>query len=352
MTPAERRAAPLLLEKRILVVDDEASIRSSIGRYLQASGYEVVAAESVPAALDRLRESRFATLLCDIRFPGTSGMDLIPDALRLDPDLAILMLSGINDAAAASEAMALGAIDYLIKPVELDRLKDAIGRGLRRRRDRVERRDLTDPLRDQLMARTEELARENLALTRMAVTALEAVVSTIEEKTPGRAGNSERVARIAAQIATVLRCDAGEVSGVRLAARLHDIGNVAIPDAILLKPAALTHQEYDLVREHVTRGLQMLAPLYHLAPTLALVREHHERWDGSGYPAGLRGEAGSLGGRILAVADAYVAVTAGRPYFPARPPRDAVAYLAPHAGRQFDPRVFGALQQIVNDRGS
>ena len=345
MTSATRVEAPDAAAKRILVVDDEASIRDAIGRFLKARGFEVAVADTVSAALDRLRGPRFGTLLCDVRMPGASGMDLVPEAHKLDPDLAILMLTGLNDAGAATEALSHGAVDYLLKPIELDRLEDAIGHALRRRHDRIAERDVSPP--PAAAVRAAELEREIASLNAATVGVLETIVTLVEAKDPYRAGHSPRVAELAGTIASTLGLDAATVAHVRLAARLHDIGKVALAEPILLKPAPLTAAEYEDVLQHVRIGVQILAPLKPLAAILPIVRDHHERWDGTGYPGRLKGDTIAIGARILAAADAFVAVTAGRPYFTALPPADALAYLAHHAGTQFDPQVFRSLQHVV-----
>jgi putative nucleotidyltransferase with HDIG domain len=179
------------------------------------------------------------------------------------------------------------------------------------------------------------------------VSVLETVVTLFEAKDPYRAGHSQRVADLAFTISRELGLDKEAAAHVQTAGRLHDIGKVALPDPILLKPAPLTPDEYEQVRHHVRIGVQMLAPLSELAAVLPSVRDHHERWDGSGYPSQRRGSAISIGGRILAVADAFVAVTAGRPYFTALPPADALTYLAHYTNTHFDAEAFRVLQQVV-----
>ena len=347
--PASRRSD--VYEPRILVVDDEASIRDSIARYLTARGFEVSSAASYNAALDLLKTSRFGTLLCDVRLPGASGIELVPEALRHDRDLAILMLTGLNDANAATEALSAGAVDYLLKPIELDRLENAIARALQRRRDRLDRRRADEPMREQLAVRAAELERERRMLHEQILGLLETVITLSEARSPHHAGHSQRVSELSGAIAVAMGLDAATVSRVQTAARLHDIGIVALAETILLKPDPLTTEEHGAVRQHVRIGLQMLAPMPQFADVLPYVRDHHERWDGLGYPSGLKGEDISIGGRILAVADAYVAVTAGRAYFNALGAADAVSYLALQSKTRFDPAVFRALEQVVNGRG-
>lgn len=179
------------------------------------------------------------------------------------------------------------------------------------------------------------------------VSVLETVVTLFEAKDPYRAGHSQRVADLAFTVSLEFGLDQEAAAHVQTAGRLHDIGKVALPDPILLKAAPLTPDEYEQVRHHVRIGVQMLSPIAELAPVLPSVRDHHERWDGSGYPSQRRGDAISIGGRILAVVDAFVAVTAGRPYFTALPPADALTYLAHNTNTHFDAEAFRVLQQVV-----
>lgn len=338
------------LERSVLIVDDEASIRDSVGRYLTARGFQVQSADTVAAALERLRETRFAALVCDVRMPAASGMELVPAAHRHDPDLAILMLTGVNDATAATEALALGAMDYLLKPIELGELEHALIGALRRRNERRERRDLEQAVRDEAVRRAVHLERERVTLNAATIVALETIVAFSEAKDPYRAGHSQRVAEVAAMIAAEMQLDAETTANVHLAGRLHDIGMLAIPEAALLKPGPLTAAEYHVVHTHVEVGVNMLAPVPACEPVIRFVQDHQERWDGGGYPAGLQGESISLGGRILAVADAFVAVTAGRPYFAALPGAEAVAFLATLTGTQLDAQVFRSLERIAGQQ--
>jgi response regulator RpfG family c-di-GMP phosphodiesterase len=337
------RSADAVGRDRVLVVDDEATIRDALQRFLVAQGYDVVSAGSASEALAHLRGGRFAAMLCDVRMPGTNGVDLVPDARRLDGDVAILMLTAVNDAATATEALTLGAVDYLLKPIELTDLAAALDRALARRAETIERRSVESLVREEVALRTRELEREKLGLRAAMIAVLDEVVHAAEAKDPHRAGHSRRVAALAREIALALGLDAATVDQVRVAGLLHDVGALALSDTLWVKHGALTAAEYADVKSHIERGLALLAPVRHLGPVLDFIRDHHEAWDGTGYPRGLRGEAISIGGRVLAAADAYVALTAGRAYKPARAPDDAYRYLAQSRGTTLDPQVYDAL---------
>ena len=333
--------------RRVIVVDDETSIREAIGRFLRARGFEVVIADSGQAALEHLRSARFAAMLCDVRMPAMTGLELLPHALKLEPDLAVLMLTGLNDAATATEALAQGAMDYLLKPIELDRLELAIAQALQRRSDRIDARDVAQLVHEEVALRTAELEREKLALRGLTVAVLENVVTLFEAKHQHRVGHSQRVASLARGVARAMRLDAETIGNVHLAARLHDVGKIALPDSLLLSTRELSPAEQAEMQKHVDLGVQILTPIKHLAPAIPFVRDHHERWDGTGYPARLRGAQISVGGRILAAADALVARTSGRPYSPAVDVEAALRQLEPDAGTHFEPDVFRALERVA-----
>ncbi|HKS06279.1 MAG TPA: HD domain-containing phosphohydrolase [Gemmatimonadaceae bacterium] len=334
------------VDRRVIVVDDEQSIREAIGRFLRARGFDVVIVDSGAAALEQLRASKFAAMLCDVRMPGMTGLEMLPGALKLEPDLAVLMLTGLNDASTATEALAQGAMDYLLKPIELDRLELAIAQALQRRSDRIDARDVAQLVREEVDLRTAELEREKLALRGLTVSVLESVVTHFEARDARRAGHSQRVAALARDVARAMRLDDENTGHIHLAARLHDVGMIALPDALLRPGGELSASERTELEKHVAIGVQILTPIRHAAAAIPFVRDHHERWDGKGYPAQLRGDQISLGGRIIAAADAFVGATSA-PYSTAADTGAVLKRLEADSGAHFDPEVFRALAQVV-----
>ena len=300
--------------RRVLVVDDEESIRNAIGKFLKARGYDVAVAESGAAALDILQNERFDALLCDVRMPGMSGTEVVPRAIELRPDIAVLMLTAVNDAPTATEALAHGAMDYLMKPVELDDLAKAVERALRKRDMEIQQRNVERMIREEVALRTEELRREQALLAEISISIVRALVNAQEAKDPFLRGHSQRVAAMSAAIASAMGLPDDTVEDLRLSGQLHDIGKIGIPEALLHKAGPLTEDEYTRVKEHVRIGMDILSPLTPLARVLPAIQDHHERWDGSGYPRQLAGEQISLGGRILAAVDAFDALTSRRAY--------------------------------------
>jgi response regulator RpfG family c-di-GMP phosphodiesterase len=258
------------------------------------------------------------------------------------------MLTGVNDAATATEALTLGAMDYLVKPIELASLQRAVERALHRRGLEMERRRVEEHIREEVAARTAELEQEKNALRELTLGVADALINAMEAKDLFLRGQSRRVADQAASVAEELRLDVDVVENVRLAGRLHDVGKIGIREEVLNKPGPLTAEEFTHVKEHVRIGMEILAPLKHIPLALEFIGDHHEHFDGSGYPRGVGGEAISIGGRILAACDAFDALTSRRAFREARSLRETVEYLeANHVGRLLDPAVFAALKRVV-----
>lgn len=329
----------------LLVVDDEEQIRNALKRFLDGQQFSVHTAASGQEALSVLQQQDIALMLADIRMPGMSGIDLVPQALELTPDLAVVMLSAVNDATTAALCMQRGAMDYLTKPIELDDLGRAIQRALRRRAALIESRHLEVQLK-------EEWARERTEAHRVTVATLEALVNAMEARDPYLRGHSARVADLAATIAAHMSLSDDEVEQIRLAGRLHDIGKIGTRETVMNKQGRLTPEEYEHVKQHVIIGSQILSPLVHLGPVLGSVRSHHERWDGTGYPDGLRGEEIPIGARIIGAAEIYDALCTSRPYQEKLPSPEAIRRMGDMAGTVLDPKVFAALAEVVIRRRS
>lgn len=334
----------------VLVVDDEEPIRNALRKFLKQQQFEVYTAGSGEEALQQLRLHKVALMLSDIRMPGTSGVDLVPQALEIEADLAILMLTAVNDATSAALCMQRGAMDYLTKPIELADLGRAVQRALKRREMLLENRHLNQWLKEEVTTRTAELHRQQHRMERISTATLEALVNALEAKDPYLRGHSARVADLSANIATELGMNEEEVDRVRMAGRLHDLGKIGTRDAVVNKEGPLTPEEFEHVKQHVIIGAQILAPLVHLGDIVSMVKSHHERWDGTGYPDGLRGEEIPQGGRIIAAAEVYDALTTSRPYQEKMTPEQAVERMADLSATVLDSTVYDALVRIVSRR--
>jgi putative two-component system response regulator len=335
---------------RILIVDDEETIRLALRKFLRSRGYEVEIAGSGDQALQLLDKDSFALMLCDVRMPGMTGVQIVPLARERDQDLAIIMLTAVNDAATATEVLASGATDYLMKPVELADLQQAVDRALQKRLELIEMRRLDMLIREEVALRTAELEQEKEALRLMSVSIAETLINAMEAKDVYLRGHSQRVAELAGQIAEEMDLDERVREDLKVAGRLHDVGKIGIREAILNKPDRLTSEEFEHVKQHVQIGLDILAPLFHLKTPLNYVEHHHERWDGAGYPRGLSAEAIPLGARILCAADTFDALTSKRAYRAPMTPMAALEHLKVDIGKQFDPRVYDALRSVITRR--
>jgi cyclic di-GMP phosphodiesterase len=334
----------------VLVVDDEEPIRNALRKFLKQQQFEVFSAGSAEEALQQLRLHKVTLMLSDIRMPGTSGVDLVPQALEIEPDLAILMLTAVNDATSAALCMQRGAMDYLTKPIELVDLGRAVQRAIKRREMLLENRHLNQWLKEEVTTRTAELHRQQHRMERISTATLEALVNALEAKDPYLRGHSARVADLSSNIATELGMNEEDVDRVRMAGRLHDLGKIGTRDAVVNKEGPLTPEEFEHVKQHVIIGAQILAPLAHLGDVVSMVKSHHERWDGTGYPDGLRGEEIPKGGRIIAAAEVYDALTTSRPYQEKMTPEQAVERMADLSGTVLDSMVYDALVRIVSRR--
>jgi response regulator RpfG family c-di-GMP phosphodiesterase len=340
--PTESPDAP-----NVLLVDDDEQVRTSVSRFLSKSGYQVTSAGSGEEAVQILSEDLFEVALVDLQMPGMSGMDLVEAALDRAPNLAIVILTGVNDAKTAAVCIQRGAVDYLVKPVAPEVLTRSIDRARKRRSEAIKTRErvVTHQLEAQQLAAELELEKEKQQL--MSLATLDALIHAQEAKDPYQIGHSARVADLAASIAVEMGMSDDEIEVVRVAARLHDLGNIGIREAVLTKKGSLTDDEYRHVKEHVYIGHQILSPMTALGPIASFVRSHHEHWDGSGYPDGLQGEGIPLGGRILCAAEIFDAVSTARPYQKQLKDAAALSRLGELVGRVLDPKVFDALSAAI-----
>ncbi|HXE56855.1 MAG TPA: HD domain-containing phosphohydrolase [Gemmatimonadales bacterium] len=321
-----------------LLVDDDPNDRFLVGRMLRKQGIEVVEAASGERAFDLLRHrGGIPLVISDMRMPGMSGLEFLERALREYPDTAVIMLTGLADTATAVRCLHAGAADYLLKPVMPDELRARVSRALEKRllvlQNRFYQRHLERRVAEQAR-RIEELFLE----------AVQMLARALEAKDAYTRGHSVRVSRYAAEIATELGVRSNAVEEIRIGGELHDIGKIGVREAVLDKPGRLTLEEYHQITEHPMLGERMLMPLARRSPAvLRIVRSHHERMDGRGFPDGLVGARIPFEARIVAVADAFDAMTSRRPYRPARPAAEALEELRRGAGSQFDPDVVAAF---------
>lgn len=334
----------------LLVVDDEEAIRVALRKFLLQQGYEVTVAATGEEALAILRRHRITCMLLDVNLPGVNGIELVPQIMELEPNIALLMLTAVNDATSAALCMQRGAMDYLTKPIDLSHLGRAITRALHRRHTMLESQQINRWLKEEVAMRTAEVRLERANLERISVATLEALVNALEAKDPYLRGHSARVADLSASVSAEMGLSDEQIELVRTAGRLHDIGKIGIREEILNKQGPLSDEEYEHVKDHVVVGSQILAPLVHLKEVISFVRNHHERWDGQGYPDRLKADEIPYGARIIGAVEIYDALTTSRPYQEKMPPDTAVERMRDLVGTVLDPAVHRALETVVGQR--
>jgi putative nucleotidyltransferase with HDIG domain len=330
----------------VLIVDDEAGVRDLMSRWL-ATGYDVRTAANAEEALSRVHGDPPAVAVCDIRMPGRDGLWLAQRIRDTAPETAVIMASGVQDVAFAVTSLQQGAIDYLTKPFGRDRLRDSVMRGVEWHRSARQSRRWRESLETELNARRDRIVDAIASLSIDDEDALDRMLSSLTLGDPNAYEHAYRVAALAVSIARRMDVAEADLPALEQAALLHDLGKLAIPDAVLRKPAPLTAEEQLLVRLHPAIGADLLTGIPYLAKAVEIVRHAHERTDGLGFPNGVRGVEIPLGARIISVADAYDTMTRPRVFRDAIGPREACLEIARCAGSQFDPQVVSAFQRIM-----
>ncbi len=323
----------------ILIVDDEEVIRRLLYQKLSGEGYRCQEAGSADQALNELKSNPTELVILDIKMPGKLGTELLPEIKANYPDTAVIMATAITDTSTAIQCMKEGAYDYITKPFKLDEVVLSVDRALEKRRLELENRDYQQHLEQKV----EEQAKKIRAAFLNTITAL---AIALEAKHKYTSGHSQRVAEISAAVAKELGMPRDSIEKIKLAGLIHDIGKIGVRGSVLNKPAKLTNEEFQHIKSHPEIGERILSPVVEGEEILEIVRHHHERYDGSGYPDGVKGEHISLGAGILAVADAYDAMTSKRPYRKAMSAETACAEVERGKGTQFDPEVAEAFLKI------
>jgi len=314
---------------KILVIDDEPVIRHLMVEILELDGHEVVAADTSESAVTLLEDrDDFELVVSDVVMPGLSGLELLEAVRARRASLPVLLVTGAGTYDTLSQALTRGAAGLVTKPFAHHELQAAVGQALER------------------ATRSREELRERL----LAPTLASALANAIEARDSYLHGHCERLASLAVRIAEILDLAVDQIEAVRLGAVLHDIGKIGIPDRVLLKPGPLDDEERAIIEQHTVIGDRLLEPLDLLAGARPIVRHHHERWDGGGYPDGLAGEGIPLSARIVAVADSVEAMTSRQLYRKPRTADETVAELRAGAGAQWDTQIVEIVLGLI-ERG-
>jgi putative nucleotidyltransferase with HDIG domain len=325
---------------RILVVDDEEPIRDIVSAMLTSAGYACKQASSGIEALAVLSFGQeFELMLSDLMMADLDGIGLLERTKEKYPDMPVVMVTAVHDISVALAAIRNGAYDYLLKPFEREQLLATVSRALENRRLKMENRNYQLNLESLVEARTNQLQAAVANLERSYDITLAALGDALDLKDAETEGHSKRVTAFTIAIARAMGVPREQILVIARGAFLHDFGKVAIPDAILRKPGKLDKREMDIMKEHCYHGYQMVKKIPFLVDAAEIVYSHQERFDGTGYPRGLKGEDIPLGSRIFAVADTLDAMTSDRVYRPAQPLKAAREEIAKWSGLQFDPEV-------------
>jgi response regulator RpfG family c-di-GMP phosphodiesterase len=332
---------------RVLIVDDEPAVRKMLGVMLSQAGIANECAANAQAALDVLPSRSFSAVISDLRMPGLSGLELLTEVQRKYPELVFLVATGVDDVRVGVQAMRQGADDYLVKPFQLDMVLASLERAFRKKALQQELENYRRHLEEMIAERTQQLQTAIAQLEHSYSATLEALGSAIDLRDGPTAGHSRRVFWYSIKIAQAIGGLEKELRNLGMGAWLHDIGKLATPDGILLKPGPLTQQEREVMERHVRTGYDLVKGIPFLADAAEIILAHHERWDGSGYPRGLKAEEIPLGARIFAVADSFDAMTSDRPYRSAIPFEAARDEIQREAGKLFDRTVVNVFHTIA-----
>ncbi|HQM46085.1 MAG: response regulator [Syntrophaceae bacterium] len=317
--------------RSILVVDDSSTIRGLVSAALEKAGFQVVKAENGKIAFDLLRAKHPDLIISDINMPEMDGIELCKKT-HADPDLAVIpfvVMSANSDRAVMRRMLSWGASGYLVKPFNLDQIVITVERLLS----------------DQFLILLKEKERLDTE-QKIMLAGITSLIAALEARDSYTRGHSEAVAMISVQIAQQMNINTEAIDALRIAGKLHDIGKIGVPDSILLKPDRLNKNEYTILQKHPVIGSSILGTIPSIQQLIPVILQHHERFDGKGYPSGLKGEEIMLWARIAAVADTYHALTSDRPYRKGISPDEAMCIIDDVRGTQLCPVCVDAFLNL------
>ena len=332
-------------KSRILIVDDEPEITAILSD-LFGEEHSCMTAGSAEEALERVSAGEFELVISDITMPGMSGLDMIPKVKAISPNTVVVMISGMQTVESAIGALRLGAFDYVMKPFDLRQVEAVVKRALEHQELIIAKERYEGHLEELVEQRTGELDDALNSLENAYRSTLKALTAALETRDQETHGHSERVVTYSMRLGREYGIDTHRIKALEFGSLLHDIGKIGVPDSILRKPAKLTDEEWVRMREHPLHGQQILRGIQFLEGAARVVAQHHEKWDGSGYPLGLRGEEIDVCARIFSVADAFDAMTSDRVYRKGKSYEAAAQELDDWSGRQFDPKVVEAFHRV------
>jgi response regulator RpfG family c-di-GMP phosphodiesterase len=331
---------------RVLAVDDEQAASRLIAIMLRPPAFYCTTASNGAEALEALQAERFDAVISDLQMPGISGLELLAHVRRSYPHVAFLVTTGVDDVDVGVHAMRSGADDYLVKPLHENALLASLESALHKRHLEQQVEGYRQHLEEMVADRTVQLREALGQIERSYEDTLQALGAAIDLRDNETAGHSQRVCRYSLELARTLGWSENQLGSLSRGACLHDIGKLGIPDGILLKPGPLTPDERTVMQRHAQIGFDLVADITFLSDAAEIVLTHHERYDGSGYPRGLKADEILPAARIFAVADSFDAITSDRPYRLASSFASGRDIISQCSGTQFDPKVVTAFLSI------
>ena len=333
------------MEDRILIVDDEELICRLLAQRLTGEGYSCVTANNGREALTHFYKDGYSLIISDIKMPEMDGIELLKKVKGLNPNMLVIMVTAYPELDMAVEAMRLGAYDFIIKPADLDLIVLSVKKALEKKRLEEELEAYHKNLERLVEERTAKLQNAYRVMKKAHLDSVKVLAEAIDAKDPYTRGHSDRVRRMSLRIANRLGFSEEKLESLEYGALLHDIGKIGIRDEILQKPGILNQGEYQSIQEHPLIGVKIVEGIDFFKDKIPMIRHHHERFDGKGYPDGLAGEAIPLEARVITVPDAFDAMNSVRPHSPSKPLQDVLTELERGKRTQFDPKILDIFLQ-------
>jgi putative two-component system response regulator len=330
----------------ILIVDDEVIVREILTRKLAGLGYVCECCEDGQTALNFLASGKFDLVLADILMPGMGGVAFVKEAMRICSDIAVILVASVANLDAAIASLKDGAYDYITKPLSPEEISLSVSRALEKRRLLLENQNYQRTLEEQVASRTRQLKEALGVIEQTYHSTLVALSRALDSRDVGSDGHSLRVTVCAKRLAAQMGLSESEMLSIEQGILLHDIGKIGIPDALLRKPGKLTETEWVLMRKHPEIGYRILSSIKFLKEAAQLVWHHHERYDGKGYPQGLKGDEINPGARVFAVADSLDDLTSNRPFQAAVSFEAAIQEIKRMSGMKLDPKIVNEFLKI------
>lgn len=335
------------MEEKILIIDDEEVICNLIAKRLMIEGYSCEMANNGKQGLNLFYRQNFSLIISDIKMPEMNGIELLKRVKSIHPKMRFIILTAYPDIDMAVEAIRLGASDFILKPVDLELIVFSVNRVLENKRLEEEIENYQMKLERLIEERTAKLKNAYQNLKKSYKDSVRVLIEAIDAKDPYTRGHSDRVKRMSLKIAQKMGFSEERLEIIEYGSLLHDIGKIGIKDEILQKQSSLSPEEYQIIQEHPLIGVKIVEGVEYFKDMIPMIRNHHEHYDGSGYPDGLAGEEIPIEARIITVPDAFDAMTSIRPHRKIMPLEDVLTELDRWKGIQFDPTV---VEIFINEK--